>query len=232
MTKNSQKSLAIPISEQVNIKILNAGAWTRSADRVPVSLPRELEDFIPEVEDFYRSQHSGRKLRWHHHMSNGTVSCVVGNQLESVYVWNGRLSYEILVREGPKVFPSKESISQLWKLEDFIPEVEDFYRSQHSGRKLRWHHHMSNGTVSCVVFQHSRWWIQPPPPPFEVQKRRKIGVTPPATSIFFRYRPLVKPTRKCPVVNLISTSTSFKKYSSSLVACKTKCLSKSNANFI
>ena len=39
-----------------------------------MSLPLELEDYIPEVEDFYKKKHSGRKLQWHHHMSNGTVS--------------------------------------------------------------------------------------------------------------------------------------------------------------
>ncbi|VDP15393.1 unnamed protein product [Onchocerca flexuosa] len=53
--------------------ILNAGAWSRgAADRTQVQMPRELEDFIPEVEDFYRKQHSGRKLQWHHHWSHGT----------------------------------------------------------------------------------------------------------------------------------------------------------------
>ena len=59
--------------DSINIKILNAGAWARGSDRVTVSLPLELEDYIPEVEDFYRKKHSGRKLQWHHHMSNGTV---------------------------------------------------------------------------------------------------------------------------------------------------------------
>lgn len=34
----------------------------------------ELEDFIPDIEDFYRKKHSGRKLQWHHHMSNGTIT--------------------------------------------------------------------------------------------------------------------------------------------------------------
>jgi len=53
---------------------LNAGAWSRGSERVTVSLPMELEDYIPEVEDFYRKKHSGRKLQWYHHMSNGTVS--------------------------------------------------------------------------------------------------------------------------------------------------------------
>ena len=37
---------------QVSIKILNVGAWARTSERVPVTLPRELEDFIPEV-SFY-----------------------------------------------------------------------------------------------------------------------------------------------------------------------------------
>lgn len=60
--------------ESINIKILNAGAWARGSERVTVSLPLELEDYIPEVEDFYKKKHSGRKLQWYHHMSNGTVS--------------------------------------------------------------------------------------------------------------------------------------------------------------
>ncbi len=62
------------VLDSINIKILNAGAWARGSDRVTVSLPLELEDYIPEVEEFYRKKHSGRKLQWHHHMSNGTVS--------------------------------------------------------------------------------------------------------------------------------------------------------------
>ena len=61
------------VSDSVNIKILNAGAWARSSDRVPVTLPTELEDYIPQVEEFYRLKHSGRKLQWHHLMSNGIV---------------------------------------------------------------------------------------------------------------------------------------------------------------
>ena len=56
------------------MKVLNAGAWSRSSERVPVSLPMELEDFIPGVEEFYRKKHNGRKLHWHHIMSNGVVS--------------------------------------------------------------------------------------------------------------------------------------------------------------
>lgn len=63
-------------ADSINIKILNAGAWARGSERVTVSLPLELEDYIPEVEDFYKKKHSGRKLQWYHHMSNGTV-CIV-----------------------------------------------------------------------------------------------------------------------------------------------------------
>jgi hypothetical protein len=63
--------------DSISIKILNAGAWARGSERVAVSLPLELEDYIPEVEDFYKKKHSGRKLQWYHHMSNGTVSCLM-----------------------------------------------------------------------------------------------------------------------------------------------------------
>jgi len=70
-------SLSLFVSaDSINIKILNAGAWARGSERVTVSLPLELEDYIPEVEDFYKKKHSGRKLQWYHHMSNGTV-CIV-----------------------------------------------------------------------------------------------------------------------------------------------------------
>ncbi|ELK38227.1 Cullin-5, partial [Myotis davidii] len=68
MHKNNK--LALP-ADSVNIKILNAGAWSRSSEKVFVSLPTELEDLIPEVEEFYKKNHSGRKLHWHHLMSNG-----------------------------------------------------------------------------------------------------------------------------------------------------------------
>ncbi|XP_077447632.1 cullin-5 isoform X2 [Stigmatopora argus] len=69
---HQHNKLALP-ADSVNIKILNAGAWSRSSEKVFVSLPTELEDLIPEVEDFYKKNHSGRKLHWHHLMSNGIV---------------------------------------------------------------------------------------------------------------------------------------------------------------
>merc|ERR1719209_422095 len=73
--KDQQKThKKILMADTVSIKILNIGAWARTSERVPVTLPRELEDFIPEVEEFYKTKHSGRKLQWHHHMSNGTVT--------------------------------------------------------------------------------------------------------------------------------------------------------------
>jgi cullin-5 len=64
------------LADCINIKILNAGAWSRSSDKVAVTLPPELEDYIPEVEKFYKNEHSGRKLTWHHLMSNGVV-CIL-----------------------------------------------------------------------------------------------------------------------------------------------------------
>lgn len=78
-------SFPLRAADSVNIKILNAGAWSRSSEKVFVSLPTELEDLIPEVEDFYKRNHSGRKLHWHHLMSNGIVS--VWSKAEFLLPW-------------------------------------------------------------------------------------------------------------------------------------------------
>ena len=65
----------------VNVKILNGGAWGRASERISVSLPSALEDCMSNVEDYYRNKHRGRKLQWNNLMSNGTVcalqSCVM-----------------------------------------------------------------------------------------------------------------------------------------------------------
>lgn len=85
-------------------------AWAQCSERVSVSLPLELEDYIPEVEEFYKKTHSGRKLQWYHHMSNGTITFAnnVGRfdldvttfQMAVLFAWNQRphekVSYENL----------------------------------------------------------------------------------------------------------------------------------------
>lgn len=134
------------IADSINIKILNAGAWARGSERVSVSLPMELEDYIPEVEEFYRKKHSGRKLQWHHHMSNGTVTFAnqVGKfdldvttfQMAVLFAWNQRpfdkVSFENL-RLATEL-PDPELRKTLWSLASFpklkrqvllcIPEVK------------------------------------------------------------------------------------------------------------
>lgn len=91
-------------------QILNAGAWAQCTERVSVSLPLELEDYIPEVEEFYKKTHAGRKLQWYHHMSNGTITFsndvgrfdldVTTFQMAVLFAWNQRpeerISYENL----------------------------------------------------------------------------------------------------------------------------------------
>jgi len=115
----------------VNIKILNAGAWSRSSDKVAVTLPRTLEDYIPEVEKFYKNQHSGRKLTWHHLMSNGVINFntklgkfeleVTTFQMAVLFAWNNRphdkLSYESL-RLATEL-PELELRRTLWQLAAF-----------------------------------------------------------------------------------------------------------------
>ncbi|CAP29065.1 Protein CBR-CUL-5 [Caenorhabditis briggsae] len=67
---NNNKSIA----DSINLKVLNGGAWGRGgSERIRFSLPRELEDFVPEMEAFYKKHHNGRKLNWMHHWSSGTM---------------------------------------------------------------------------------------------------------------------------------------------------------------
>lgn len=114
--------------DYINIKILNAGAWARGFERVPVTLPLELEDIIPEVEEFYKEKHSGRKLRWHHHMSNGTICFAnsVGKydldvttfQIAVLFCWNERPGDKISL-ENLKLateLPDTELRRTLWSL--------------------------------------------------------------------------------------------------------------------
>ncbi|XP_023726846.1 cullin-5 isoform X1 [Cryptotermes secundus] len=129
--KEQYRSTKGSIAESINIKILNAGAWARGSERVTVSLPLELEDYIPEVEDFYKKKHSGRKLQWYHHMSNGTITFAnaVGRfdvdvttfQMAVLFAWNqrpvDRISYENL-RLATEL-PDPELRRTLWSLVAF-----------------------------------------------------------------------------------------------------------------
>ncbi|XP_055923127.1 cullin-5 [Eupeodes corollae] len=121
--------------DAINIKILNAGAWARCSDRVSVSLPLELEDYIPDVEEFYKKKHSGRKLQWYHHMSNGTITFInkVGKydlevttfQMAVLFAWNqrpgDRITYENL-RLATEL-PDPELRRTLWSLVAF-PKIK------------------------------------------------------------------------------------------------------------
>uniref|UniRef100_A0A915KR75 Cullin family profile domain-containing protein n=1 Tax=Romanomermis culicivorax TaxID=13658 RepID=A0A915KR75_ROMCU len=69
---NSKSKSAV--SDVVNLKILNSGAWSvRGVENMCLTLPRELEDFIVEAEEFYKTKHNGRKLRWCHQWSHGVL---------------------------------------------------------------------------------------------------------------------------------------------------------------
>ncbi|CAM6031267.1 unnamed protein product, partial [Sphagnum compactum] len=126
--KNANRLSHDHLADSINIKILNAGAWARGSERVKVSLPLEMEDIIPEVEEFYRKKHNGRKLQWFHHMSNGTLtfSNEVGKfdldvttfQMAVLFVWNerplDRISFENL-RLATEL-PDPELRKTLWSL--------------------------------------------------------------------------------------------------------------------
>ncbi|CAB3371842.1 Hypothetical predicted protein [Cloeon dipterum] len=129
--KDEYRTTRGSFADSISIKILNAGAWARGSERVAVSLPLELEDYIPEVEEFYKKKHSGRKLQWYHHMSNGTITfandagCfdldVTTFQMAVLFAWNqrphDRITYENL-RLATEL-PDPELKRTLWSLVAF-----------------------------------------------------------------------------------------------------------------
>ncbi|CAI7999878.1 Cullin-5 [Geodia barretti] len=134
-TEFKERQRGSSMAEMVNMKVLNAGAWSRSSERVPVSLPMELEDFIPGVEEFYRKKHNGRKLHWHHIMSNGVIVFqnqtgrydleVTTYQMAVLFTWNQRpedsISFESL-RLATQL-PDPELRRTLWSLIAF-PKIK------------------------------------------------------------------------------------------------------------
>uniref|UniRef100_T1J995 Cullin-5 n=1 Tax=Strigamia maritima TaxID=126957 RepID=T1J995_STRMM len=116
------------VKDSISIRVLNAAAWARPSDRVSVSVPVELEDYISEMEDFYQLKYNGRKLMWYHHMSNGSIRFVnsVGKfdldvttfQIAVLFAWNmrpkERISYENL-RLATEL-PDGELRKTIWSL--------------------------------------------------------------------------------------------------------------------
>lgn len=92
-------------SDCVNLKILNANAWIRGRDKCHVSLPPELEEVIPDIEEFYKDKHSGRKLNWAHNWSTANIVLVNKKgkydldvsafQMTILFAWNSRPSERI-----------------------------------------------------------------------------------------------------------------------------------------
>ncbi|CAB1347838.1 unnamed protein product [Coregonus sp. 'balchen'] len=86
---------------------------------------------LPEVEDFYKRNHSGRKLHWHHLMSNGIITFknemghydleVTTFQLAVLFAWNQRprerISFENL--KLATELPDAELRRTLWSLVAF-----------------------------------------------------------------------------------------------------------------
>ncbi|CAG5093692.1 Similar to Cul5: Cullin-5 (Rattus norvegicus) [Cotesia congregata] len=92
------------IADSINIKILNAGAWARGSERVTVSLPLQLEDYIPE-------------LTFSNEVGRFDVD-VTTFQMAVLFAWNQRprdkVSYENL--QLATELPDPELRRTLWSL--------------------------------------------------------------------------------------------------------------------
>ena len=98
------------MTNDVNFNVFSSCAWARRSDRLPVTLPTEIAENIPHMEEYYTKQFNGRKLQWYHMMSNGTINFVndVGKfelevttyQMAILFLWNGipteKISFEVM----------------------------------------------------------------------------------------------------------------------------------------
>uniref|UniRef100_A0A1I7UZZ3 Cullin-5 n=2 Tax=Caenorhabditis tropicalis TaxID=1561998 RepID=A0A1I7UZZ3_9PELO len=115
---NNNKSVA----DSINLKVLNGGAWVRGgSEKIRFTLPRDLEDFVPEMEAFYKKQHNGRKLCWMHHWSSGTMVFVTAN--------GGRFDLEITTFQMAVLFCFNERAQDKISLETLrlateLPDAE------------------------------------------------------------------------------------------------------------
>lgn len=57
----------------LRIEILNPTAWSHSKTESPAYIPEMITSLISEIETFYHSEYTGRKLHWCNQLSNGTV---------------------------------------------------------------------------------------------------------------------------------------------------------------
>ena len=146
----------------VSIKVLNAGAWSRSSERVPVSLPTE----VTHTQTLPSS--STHALTHPHHTALTQNSSLVKHcsTLERTLSSHATIHTSSNTDHtlNVNIIPSTPShISTPSQLEDFIPDCEDFYKKKHNGRKLYWHHMMSNGVVSnrvnCGCLQINIVWL-------------------------------------------------------------------------
>ena len=88
---------------------MSAGAWVRGLSRFPIQLPHEIEEKLGSVEEFYKGQHSGRKLNFHPLLSHGTLTFqsklgkyeleVSAMQLAILQCWNRRPNAELSIEE-------------------------------------------------------------------------------------------------------------------------------------
>ena len=118
--KDAHKEKNEFLTNAVNLNILNASAWARSSARVPVTLPTEIAENIPPLEEFYTKRHNGRKLQWYHVMSNGTINFVNDVGKFELEVTTFQMSVLFLWNEIPKEKISFESLQMSTEL----PESE------------------------------------------------------------------------------------------------------------
>ena len=103
-----------------NLLLLNNQVWDRIRGNVPVTLPTELEDYIPQVESHYVETHTGRKLQWHYSLATADINFANNHGTYELKVTMLQMIVLFLWNEQPNEKLHYESI----RLASEIPDIE------------------------------------------------------------------------------------------------------------
>eukprot|EP01119_Soliformovum_irregulare_P012630 TRINITY_DN3292_c1_g1_i4.p1 TRINITY_DN3292_c1_g1~~TRINITY_DN3292_c1_g1_i4.p1 ORF type:complete len:651 (-),score=202.85 TRINITY_DN3292_c1_g1_i4:48-1769(-) len=64
---------SIELKVDFTVMVLTAGSWPLQTQTSSFNIPKELEGCLTHFQNYYNSQHQGRKLNWSHHLCKGDL---------------------------------------------------------------------------------------------------------------------------------------------------------------
>jgi len=101
-----------------SIQVLTAGSWPMQSQSSNFNVPQELEKCIQHFQNYYMTQHQGRRLAWLHHLSKGDVRAVCLKKKYEFQVTNYQMAVLLLYNETEGDTISFESMATSTNLKD------------------------------------------------------------------------------------------------------------------